>query len=60
MPIMPGPTAGTTDRAQLPAEALAYVARIEELVHCPVDLISTGPKREESIVVRPILPDRAV
>ena len=54
------PTAGVTDRAQLPPEALAYVARIEELVHCPVDLISTGPKREESIVVRPILPDRAV
>ncbi len=53
------PTAGVTDRAQLPPEALAYVARIEELVNCPVDLISTGPKREESIVVRPILPDRA-
>ncbi len=39
----------------LPGEARQYVKRIEELVGCPVDLISVGPDREESIVVRPIL-----
>ncbi|MCL0078655.1 adenylosuccinate synthase [Dehalococcoidia bacterium] len=39
----------------LPREAQQYVTRIEELVGCPVDLISVGPSREESIIVRPIL-----
>lgn len=39
----------------LPREAQQYVRRIEELVGCPVDLISVGPDRAESIVVRPIL-----
>ncbi|MCL0048975.1 adenylosuccinate synthase [Dehalococcoidia bacterium] len=39
----------------LPREARQYVTRIEELVGCPVDLISVGPSREESIIVRPIL-----
>ncbi|MEX2599957.1 MAG: adenylosuccinate synthase [Dehalococcoidia bacterium] len=58
---MPGwstPTAGATTLEQLPPEALAYVRRIEEVIGCPVDLISTGPKREESIIVRPIVPQR--
>ena len=52
------PTAGATKMSQLPPEAVAYVRRIENLIRCPVDLISTGPKRPESIVVRPIVPDR--
>lgn len=50
------PTAGARSLDQLPAEAKAYVARIEQLVNCPIDLISTGPKREESITRRPIVP----
>ena len=58
LPGWTAPTAGATDIKQLPKQALAYVRRIEELVRCPIDLISTGPKREESIAVRPILPDR--
>lgn len=37
----------------LPQEAQAYVRRIEELSGCPVDLISVGPRRDQSIVVRP-------
>lgn len=56
---MPGwsqPTAGATTLAELPPEALNYVRRIEEIVGCDADLISTGPKREESISVRPIVP----
>jgi adenylosuccinate synthase len=39
----------------LPREARQYVSRIEDLVRCPVDLISVGPSREETIMVRPIL-----
>lgn len=38
----------------LPREALQYVRRIEELVGCPVDLISVGPGREESIMIKGI------
>ena len=53
------PTAGATDIRQLPAQALAYVKRVEQLIGCPIDLISTGPKRDESITVRPIVPERA-
>ncbi|MEK9659762.1 MAG: adenylosuccinate synthase [Chloroflexota bacterium] len=50
------PTAGATRLEQLPAEARAYVARIESMVDCPIDLISTGPKRHESIMIQPIVP----
>ena len=49
------PTAGVTDYDSLPAEAKAYVAWLEELIGASIDLISTGPQREESIVVRPII-----
>ena len=40
---------------QLPLEARQYVARLEELISCPVDLISTGSAREQTIEVKPIL-----
>ncbi len=39
----------------LPHQAQSYMKRLEELVACPVDLISVGPKREETIIVRPVL-----
>ena len=55
MPGWSAPTAGITDVSQLPFEAAAYVRRIEEVIGCPIDLISTGPRRDESIVVRPII-----
>ena len=53
---MPGwncETAGITDYDQLPPEMLAYLERLSELVGAPVSIISTGPKREESIVLNP-------
>ena len=53
---MPGwncQTAGITDYDQLPPEMLAYLERLSELVGAPVSIISTGPKREESIVLNP-------
>lgn len=55
MPGWSAPTAGITEISQLPPEASAYVRRIEDVIGCPVDLISTGPRRDESIVVRPII-----
>jgi adenylosuccinate synthase len=45
-------TVGATSVDQLPANAQAYIKRIEELVGCPVDIISTGPDRAETIVLR--------
>ncbi|AAV81180.1 adenylosuccinate synthetase [Idiomarina loihiensis] len=52
---MPGwqqSTVGITEHKELPPEALAYIARIEALTGVPVDIISTGPDRKETIVLR--------
>lgn len=52
---MPGwteTTVGAKSMDALPANALAYVKRIEELVGVPIDMVSTGPDREETIVLR--------
>jgi adenylosuccinate synthase len=38
--------------AQLPAQAIKYVRRIEELVGCPVALLSTSPEREDTILMK--------
>jgi adenylosuccinate synthase len=45
-------TVGIKSYAALPAGARAYLSRIEELAGVPIDLISTGPDREETIVRR--------
>jgi len=37
---------------QLPAAARAYISKLEELVGAPIDIISTGPDRVETIVLR--------
>ena len=50
------PTASATSLSQLPANAIAYVKRIEELVGCRAQIISTGPSREETIQVEPVIP----
>jgi adenylosuccinate synthase len=44
-------TVGITRYDELPAEARTYLARVEEILSVPVDLISTGPDREQTIVV---------
>ena len=52
---MPGwqtATSGVTSYAQLPGSARAYLARIEEILGTPVDIVSTGPGREAVIVRR--------
>jgi adenylosuccinate synthase len=51
---MPGwseTTAGARSWADLPAQAIKYVRRIEELIRCPVALVSTSPEREDTILV---------
>ena len=45
-------TAGARSWAQLPAQAIKYIRRIEELIDCPIALVSTSPEREDTILVR--------
>ncbi|SEJ78166.1 Adenylosuccinate synthetase [Sphingomonas sp. OV641] len=45
-------TAGARSWADLPAQAIKYIRRIEELINCPVALVSTSPEREDTILVR--------
>ncbi|HEX5508480.1 MAG TPA: adenylosuccinate synthase [Pseudolabrys sp.] len=45
-------TAQARSWAQLPAQAIKYVRRIEELVSCPVALLSTSPEREDTILMK--------
>lgn len=45
-------TADVTDLKQLPANAMAYIKRIEELLDIPVDMLSTGPERDSTIILR--------
>jgi adenylosuccinate synthase len=45
------PTARARSWAQLPAQAIKYVRRIEELVGCSVALLSTSPEREDTILM---------
>ncbi|GIT90048.1 adenylosuccinate synthetase [Jannaschia pagri] len=51
---MPGwsqSTEGARTWADLPAEAIKYVRRVEELIQCPIALLSTSPEREDTILV---------
>ncbi len=45
-------TTGATAYKQLPTEAKRYLARVEELAQCRIDMISTGSKRAETIILR--------
>lgn len=45
-------TAGIRDYDQLPANAKRYISRIEELVGVPVHILSTGPDRNETIILK--------
>ena len=47
-----GSTAGARRWADLPGAAVVYVRRIEELIGCPVAMLSTSPEREDTILVR--------
>ena len=45
-------TVGITEYDKLPANARAYLKRIEEVVEAPIDIISTGPDRVETIILK--------
>ncbi|MBF8267492.1 MAG: adenylosuccinate synthetase [Dehalococcoidia bacterium] len=49
------PTAGARHISELPQGAVNFVRRIEELLGCPLSMVSTGPDREETIILKPIL-----
>lgn len=51
MPGWEGVTAGVTDFDRLPENAKAYIARIEALVGVKVSILSTGPDRNETIIL---------
>jgi len=44
-------TKGARSWAQLPAQAIKYIRRVEELIEAPVALLSTSPEREDTILV---------
>ncbi|MEM9851481.1 MAG: adenylosuccinate synthase [Pseudomonadota bacterium] len=48
----PDSTKGARRWADLPANAIKYVRRVEELINCPVALLSTSPERDDTILVR--------
>jgi len=55
---LPGWKATTTDirnAKKLPANARKYVKRIEDLIRCPFHIISIGPRREQSIVIKNVI-----
>ena len=45
-------TEGARSWAQLPATAVKYIRRVEELIEAPITLLSTSPEREDTILVR--------
>lgn len=52
MPGWSGSSAGVKVLTDLPSKAQAYLKRIEELVETPIDIVSTGPDRDENIIAR--------
>ena len=49
------PTSNVRNYQQLPAQARQYLARLEELINCPISLVCVGPERHQTIEVRPVL-----
>jgi adenylosuccinate synthase len=45
-------TIGITQWSQLPANAQAYLTRVQEVAGVPIDMVSTGPDRDETILLR--------
>ncbi len=55
LPGWDAPTASATSMEQLPGAAVAYMKRIEELVGCRVQIVSTGASRDETILREPVV-----
>ncbi len=45
-------TAGARSYADLPAQAIKYIQRVQELIETPIALVSTSPEREDTILIR--------
>ena len=54
LPGWESPTTGVRTFDDLPPQARAFIKRVEQLLECPVDLISVGPSREQAVIVNPI------
>ena len=52
MPGWSGSTRGARSYGALPAEAVKYIRRIEELAEAPVVLLSTSPERDDSLMMQ--------
>jgi adenylosuccinate synthase len=52
MPGWQASTVGVTEFARLPEAARRYLQRIEAILEVPVDLVSTGPDRDQNIILR--------
>ncbi|NQU97505.1 MAG: adenylosuccinate synthetase, partial [Chloroflexi bacterium] len=55
IPGWEGTTAGLTDPDQLPVGARRYVEHLERLLGIPASIISTGPTRDETIIIRQLM-----
>jgi len=55
LPGWQAPTSHITQYDELPPKAQQYIARLEELIACPTNLICVGPRREQAILKTPIL-----
>ena len=49
------PTAGVSDIKILPHAAKKYIARLEQLIGCPISIISTGPHRDQTIMPESVI-----
>ena len=54
LPGWQGPISGIRSLSKLPSEARHYITRLKQLLSCPINFVSTGPEREQMIMVRPI------
>ncbi len=52
LPGWSGTTKGARSTAELPADAVKYIRRIEELIEAPIILLTTGPERDDTIMMR--------
>ena len=46
------PTVGTNNLENLPNKALRYIRRLEKLIECPIEIVSTSPERKDTILLK--------
>jgi adenylosuccinate synthase len=55
LPGWQAPTSHIRKYKQLPPQARKYLARLEELIDCPINIVCVGPERHQTIEVKPVL-----